>query len=106
MSNPRVVNAHREAVQALLPVDDVAATTIAAAVLSATDDKTRYVVLVREPEDAGLTVFGPYLTYDAAHKALAEGHAFALRSQGAKCAIFPLTPSPKQPRKKKEKADG
>lgn len=104
--NPRVVNAHREAVQALLPVDDTAATTIAAAVLSATDDKTRYVVLVREPEDAGLTVFGPYATYDAAHKALAEGHAFALRSQGAKCAIFPLTPSPKQPRKKKEKADG
>jgi hypothetical protein len=76
---------------------------VAGAVLEAYDDTTRWVVLVREAGDVGLTVFGPYATSSAAQKALDEGFAFALVREGALCAIFPLTPSPKAARKKKSK---
>jgi len=117
VSNPRVQVEHSRAVVSILgegvlatmaPVlgassGDALAHDIAAAVLGAYDDTTRYVVLVREPDDAGLTVFGPYATAAAAEKALHEGHAFALRQQGALARIYPLTPSPKAAKGKKNK---
>lgn len=81
------------------------ASDVAFGVLSAYDDTTRYVVIVREPDDAGLTVFGPYATAAAAEKALNEGHAFALRQQGALARIYPLTPSPRATRTKKSKQE-
>lgn len=119
MSNPRALKGHIDAVidvlgegaiRTLAPVYGVTheelAARIALAVLTAYDDTTRYVVLVREPEDSGLTVFGPYATYEAARTALAEGHAFALRSNGALCAIHPLTVAPRNPRKAKSTKNG
>jgi hypothetical protein len=123
VTNPRVLKAHREAVRGavgdtLLAVShalghggsmpteddlDFLAGNIAFSVLCADDTKTRYVVLVREPNDTGLTVFGPYATADAAQKALDTGAAFALVHQGALARIYPLTPSPKAARVKKSK---
>jgi hypothetical protein len=103
MSSPRIVKAHLEAVKDLLPVNDDVAATIATAVLTATDDVTRHVVIVREPGDTGLTVYGPYATGDAAWTAVELGHAGALRAQGARVAVFPLVPAPRNPRRPKKK---
>lgn len=113
MSNPRVLKAHREAVVDTLGAPAVAALStllktstevlveeLAFNVLSATDDNTKYVVIVRESDDRGVTVYGPY-SADGANKAIEQGDATPLAFQGARLGVFPLTPAPRRRRVKK-----
>lgn len=79
---------------------------VATAVVNADDDKTRCVVVVRDPSGF-VAVFGVYATENAAMKALQTG-ALAF-SEGARGAVVHLSRHPravkatKQPRKKATK---
>lgn len=69
-----------------------AAKVIAEAVITATDDKARWVVVSR-----GL-IYGPYATCAAARKAIDSGHLGT--SPGESAQISVLIPAPKKERKK------
>lgn len=73
---------------------------LAAAVLTATDGKTRYVIGARDP-NGNTYIFGPYATYTTAQNVVAVG--LPEMPEGTRAGIYPLIPAPKAPRKKKEK---
>lgn len=63
------------------------------AVLTAGDDKTRWVCLTRQP-DGALWVFGPYATNASAKAALDTGMLASV--EGTLGTILPISPAPKQ----------
>ena len=104
----RVLKAHAKAVEQVLDevdykyVDDPDRFhhDVAAAVLSATDGKTRYVIGARDPA-GNAYVFGPYASFSSAMNVIAVG--LPAMPEGTRAAVWPLIPAPKAPRKKKEK---
>lgn len=86
------------------------AEAIAVAVVTANDDKTKYVVIAKEPKE--IWVYGPYASFATAAKTAASGHC--AHSTETRVVIRPLVsspkstapkrpdPSPKKPAKKKE----
>jgi hypothetical protein len=97
---PRVLKAHTNAVINALPEagdhlrngdKQQAAQVLAHAVITATDDKTQYCVIVRDHTN-NAWVFGPYATASAATKAITSGN-IAIAGQAG---VWPLIPAPKK----------
>lgn len=70
---------------------DALAEAVAVAVVSDGDDKTKYVVAVKEP--GAFWVYGPYASHSTAAKVAASG--FCGTRDGARAAVLPLIASPK-----------
>jgi len=107
LNNPRVVNAHREALKAgikqfydacLHGWDQAAADALLLKILSARDHDTVYVVATRNPTGS-TEIYGPYASVATANRAIEMGVCANL--PGARSGIFPLYPAPRAVRPRK-----
>ena len=99
--NPRVSVAMRRAVeQEILGVPWTTfadlVERICAGVISADDDKARYIIGTQDPH-GNHVFYGPYATADAANKAVDLG--LCAHIEGTSALAFPLVPAPKKPKK-------
>lgn len=85
----------------LLPDLDAMAAELAAAVLSAGDPVTRYVVGERTPK-GDAWIYGPYATADAAAKTIEKGLVGI--HPGSRLGVFPLVSAPKKPTRRRKEA--
>lgn len=92
MDDTRVLKAHKEAVKSAIEsgaeTADALFGSVAQAVLTALDNKIRYVVVTDD-----YLAFGPYASRGAAENAIAKGN-MAFR-EGTRAMVLPMSPSPK-----------
>lgn len=102
-SKVRVSVAQKNAVLAVIakaatyPNPAAFAEELAAAVLTADDEKLRYCVVTQNPKKE-VYVFGPYGTRETATKAISTGALASVEKTIG--GIFPLIPAPKKPKTK------
>lgn len=97
--NTRVLKPHKDAALAALVAGPYESSNelldaIATAVLTATDDKMRYVVVSQDRQTRIPVAFGPYASRSTAEKAIARG--YCAWTERTDAMVIPLTPAPKK----------
>jgi len=99
LDEARVLKAHVDAA-ALAIQQGASPRDVAEAVLTATDSKSRWVVVATRMNYEGVFVFGGYATHDAAAKAVEKIPGF----EELRAGVFPLMAAPKK--EKKQMSEG
>jgi len=100
LDNARVLKPHVDAAALAMSQLRASPRDVAEAVLTATDSKTRWVIVATRRDYSGVFCFGAYASYDAAAKAVEKIPGF----EELRAGVFPLIPAPKPDKKKKSDA--
>lgn len=97
--NTRVLKAHKDAALAALIAGPYGSSSelldaIATAVLTAADDKMKYVVVSQDRTSRTAIAYGPYSSRAVANKAIARGYCAWTELTDA--MVIPMTPAPKK----------
>jgi hypothetical protein len=97
--NTRVLRAHKDAALAALIAGPYGSSNelldaIATAVLTAADDKMRYVVVSQDRASRTTLAYGPYASRGVAEKAIDRG--YCAWTEHTDAMVVPMTPAPKK----------